>query len=294
MTQFNDTLIIGLDHGYGNMKTANHCFPTGIIPGEDASSFAQNILEYGGKSYLIGEGHKDFIPDKVKDDDFYHLSLAGIAEELDTLGLTEATIHIAAGLPLTWTGAQKDAFAAYLTKNSDVTFTYRKKQYTIKIAGVSIFPQGYAAVAPYITKLKGVQMLVDIGNGTMNVMTLVNGKPQFNKMFTEKFGTHLCALSIKEAFSRKTQRELNDAFIEEMLRTGSAVRDYVSQIYAKLHEYGYDEKTMKLQVVGGGGCLLEHFGHLRDGWDFVMKDICAAAKGYEYLAEVQLRSREKT
>ncbi len=149
-------------------------------------------------------------------------------------------------------------------------------------------------------------MLVDIGNGTMNVMTLVNGKPQFNKMFTEKFGTHLCALSIKEAFSRKTQRELNDAFIDEMLRTGSAeldeddlaiveaaVRDYVSQIYGKLHEYGYDEKSMKLQVVGGGGCLLEHFGHLRDGWDFVMKDICAAAKGYEYLAGVQLTSRER-
>ena len=106
MIQHNDTLIIGLDHGYGNMKTANHCFPTGIIPGEDASSFAQNILEYGGKSYLIGEGHKDFIPDKVKDDDFYHLTLAGIAEELDTLGLTEATIHITAGLPLTWTGAE--------------------------------------------------------------------------------------------------------------------------------------------------------------------------------------------
>ena len=204
MTKFNDTLIIGLDHGYGNMKTANHCFPTGIISGEDASSFAQNILEYGGKSYLIGEGHKDFIPDKVKDDDFYHLSLAGIAEELDTFGLSEGKIHIAAGLPLIWTGAQRDAFAAYLTKNMDVTFTYRKKNYTIKIAGVSIFPQGYAAVAPYITKLKGVQMLVDIGNGTMNVMTLVNGKPQFNKMFTEKFGTHLCALFIKEAFSRKT------------------------------------------------------------------------------------------
>ena len=306
MIQHNDILIIGLDHGYGNMKTANHCFPTGIIPEEDASSFAQNILEYSGKSYLIGEGHKDFIPDKVKDDDFYHLSLAGIAEELDTFGLSEGKIHIAAGLPLTWTGAQKDAFAAYLTKNTDVTFTYRKKQYTIKIAGVSIFPQGYAAVAPYITKLKGVQMLVDIGNGTMNVMILVNGKPQFNKMFTEKFGTHQCVLSIKEAFSRKTQRELNDAFIDEMLRTGSAeldeddlaivkaaVRDYVSQIYGKLHEYGYDEKTMRLQVVGGGGCLLEHFGHLRDGWDFVMKDICAAAKGYEYLAEVQLRSREK-
>ena len=306
MIQHNDTLIIGLDHGYGNMKTANHCFPTGIIPGEDASSFARNILEYGGKSYLIGEGHKEFIPDKVKDDDFYLLTLAGIAKELDDAGLTEANVHIAAGLPLTWTGAQKDAFAAYLTRNTDVTFTYRKKTYTVRIVGVSIFPQGYAAVAPYITKLHGVQMLVDIGNGTMNVMTLVNGKPQFAEMFTEKFGTHQCVIAVREAFSRKTQRELNDAFIEDMLRTGSAdldeddlaiveaaVRDYITQLYAKLHEYGYDEKTMRLQVVGGGGCLLEQFGHLRDGWDFVMNDICAAAKGYEYLAAAMLDNREK-
>ena len=255
---------------------------------------------------MIGEGHKEFIPDKVKDDDFYLLTLAGIAKELDDAGLTEANVHIAAGLPLTWTGAQKDAFAAYLTRNTDVTFTYRKKTYTVRIVGVSIFPQGYAAVAPYITKLKGVQMLVDIGNGTMNVMTLVNGKPQFAEMFTEKFGTHQCVIAVREAFSRKTQRELNDAFIEDMLRTGSAdldeddlaiveaaVRDYITQLYAKLHEYGYDEKTMRLQVVGGGGCLLEQFGHLRDGWDFVMNDICAAAKGYEYLAAAMLDNREK-
>jgi plasmid segregation protein ParM len=307
MIQHNDTLIIGLDHGYGNMKTANHCFPTGIIPGENASSFAQNILEYGCKSYLIGEGHKDFIPDKVKDDDFYHLSLAGIAEELDTFGLSEGSkIHIAAGLPLTWTGAQKDAFAAYLTKNTDVTFTYRKKQYTIKIAGVSIFPQGYAAVAPYITKLKGVQMLVDIGNGTMNVMYLIDGRPQLGRMYTETFGTHQCMVAARAAFSRKTQRTLNDAFIEEILRTGeseldeddfaivkASVEEYVEQIYRKLHEYGYDEKTIRLQIVGGGGCLLEHFGHLRQGWDFITKDICAAAKGYEYLAELKLTRQEQ-
>ncbi len=306
MIKFNDTLIIGLDHGYGNMKTANRCFPTGILPGENAPPLTQNVLEYRGKSYVIGEGHKEFIPDKVNDDDFYLLSLAAIAEELAYAGLTEAAIHIAAGLPLTWTGAQRDTFAVYLTRNTDVTFTYRKTEYAIRITGVSIFPQGYAAVAPYITKLHGVQMLVDIGNGTMNVMTLVNGKPQFTRMYTEKFGTHQCALAIKEAFSRKTQRELNDAFIEEMLRSGTAdldeddleivknaVREYVAQIYRKLHEYGYDEKTVRLQVVGGGGCLLENFGHLREGWDFVMKDICAAAKGYEYLAAAKLDSREK-
>ena len=104
MIQHNDTLIIGLDHGYGNMKTANHCFPTGIMPGEEASSFAKNVLEYRDRSYVIGEGHKAFVPEKVRDEDYYLLSLAAIAEELNDAGITEANIHIAAGLPLTWTG----------------------------------------------------------------------------------------------------------------------------------------------------------------------------------------------
>ena len=31
MKKFNNTIIIGIDHGYGNMKTANCCFPTGFI-----------------------------------------------------------------------------------------------------------------------------------------------------------------------------------------------------------------------------------------------------------------------
>ena len=306
MKKINDTLIIGLDHGYGNMKTENHCFPTGIMPGEEASSFAKNVLEYRDKSYVIGEGHKAFVPEKVRDEDYYLLSLAAIAEELSDVGITEANVHIAAGLPLTWTGTQKEAFAAYLTKNTDVSFKYRGVRYNIRIVGVSIFPQGYAAVAPFITKLKGVQMLVDIGNGTMNVMYLIDGRPQLGRMYTETFGTHQCMVAARAAFSRKTQRTLNDAFIEEILRTGeseldeddfaivkASVEEYVEQIYRKLHEYGYDEKTIRLQIVGGGGCLLEHFGHLRQGWDFITKDICAAAKGYEYLAELKLTRQEQ-
>ena len=30
MKTTHNTKIIGIDHGYGNMKTANCCFPTGI------------------------------------------------------------------------------------------------------------------------------------------------------------------------------------------------------------------------------------------------------------------------
>ena len=31
MKTLQDKFIIGVDHGYGNMKTANHCFRTGIL-----------------------------------------------------------------------------------------------------------------------------------------------------------------------------------------------------------------------------------------------------------------------
>ena len=52
---------------------------------------------------------------------------------------------------------------------------------------------------------------------------------------------------------------------------------------------------MKLIVTGGGGCLLSNFGKapasvVKAKRIIRQHDICAAAKGYEYLAELQLRA----
>ena len=195
-----NTKIIGIDHGYGNMKTANHCFKTGISAYESEPLFTADMLTYNGKYYLIGEGHKEFAPDKVKDEDYYVLTLAAIAKELKAENLTEAHVVLAAGLPLTWTSGQKAEFKAYLSKNAEVEFVYKKTTYHIYIDDVRIYPQGYAAIASFATTLKGVNLIADIGNGTMNVLYMINGKPQQGKMFTEKFGTYQCTLSIREAF----------------------------------------------------------------------------------------------
>ncbi len=301
MKTMNNTKIIGIDHGYGNMKTANFCFKSGIISYDSEPLFTADMLVYDNKYYLIGEGHKEFAPDKIKDEDYYILTLVAIAKELKTEGITEADIHIAAGLPLTWTSGQKTAFAAYLTKNAEVSFTYRKESYHIRITGVSIYPQGYAAIAPFATKLTGINLIADIGNGTMNVLYMINGKPQSGKMFTEKFGTYQCTLAVREAFMQKTQREINDYIIEEVLRTGiaeitaadlkiikSVASEYVRDIFRRLREHGYDESTMKLYVTGGGGCLIKNFYKFNADRTVFVEDICAAAKGYEYLAEIQV------
>ena len=79
MKTIHNTKIIGIDHGYGNMKTANCCFPTGITAYEHEPLFTADMLVYGGRYYLIGEGHKEFAPDKIKDEDYYVLTLAAIA-----------------------------------------------------------------------------------------------------------------------------------------------------------------------------------------------------------------------
>lgn len=222
MKDMNGVKIIAVDQGYGNIKTANHCFPTGILPCDGEPLFGADTLVYDGKYYLIGEGHKEFLPDKVKDDDYYLLTLAAIACELSDAHLTQANVLLAVGLPLTWSGGQKVEFAAYLGREETVRFTYRKTDYCIHIAGVKVYPQGYAAVAQIKSQMTGVNMIADIGNGTMNVLYIVGGKPQAGRMFTEKFGVHQCTLAVRKAFMRRTQRELDDAIINEVFRTGAA------------------------------------------------------------------------
>ena len=69
MRKLRNTKIIAIDHGYGNMKTANTVTPTGIKAYETEPIFTGNILEYNGIYYRIGEGHKEFIPDKAMDEE---------------------------------------------------------------------------------------------------------------------------------------------------------------------------------------------------------------------------------
>jgi hypothetical protein len=75
MKTIKNTIIIGIDHGYGNIKTANFITPTGITAYDTEPLFSGNILVYDGIYYRIGEGHKAFIPDKATDNDFYILTL---------------------------------------------------------------------------------------------------------------------------------------------------------------------------------------------------------------------------
>lgn len=65
---------------------------------------------------------------------------------------------------------------------------------------------------------------------------------------------------------------------------------YVSDIMKRLVDYGYKEGLVHLYVVGGGGCLMKHYSNLASKPNVTfIDDICANAKGYEFLAERKMR-----
>lgn len=294
-------IIIGIDHGYGNIKTAHCCFKTGVAAYDKEPTFKSNLLIYEGRYYLIGEEHKEFISDKMTDSDYYILTLAAVARELNIRKLTSACVHLAAGLPLTWVSEQKDSFKAYLLQNDIADFTFKGVDYHVDFVGADIFPQGFSAVADKLREFKGINMLCDIGNGTMNIMFVNDKKPNPHRCFTEKFGTHQCMLHIRENLMRIHHAEPPEEMITRVLRFGAAdidgdylktitntAKEYVESFFRRLREHGYDSKLMKLYIVGGGGCMIRNFAEYDESRITVNDDICATAKGYERMLEMKL------
>lgn len=242
MKEFNNIKIVGVDYGYGNIKTAGTVTKSGVTAYETEPIFSGNILEYEGGYYRIGECQKEFVSDKVSDDDYYLLTLMSIARELNVYGIHEADVHLAAGLPLTWIRRQREEFRSYLLKNREVTYRFNGKEYRIRLIGCSLYPQGYPAIVTRLKDFKGTNLLADIGKPYLDCIT-------------------------------------------------SAARQYVADIFSTLHKYEYNPDLMRLYIVGGGGCLIRHFGQYDESRVTIVDDICATAKGYEYLAFSSLRRK---
>ena len=176
MQKYNNTkIIIGLDHGYGNIKTAHRVFRTGVECFEEEPIVSTNYIKYKDKYYVIGENHLIYQGNKTDSQDFFILTLAGLAEELKFRGLHEAKVMLAVGLPLAWAKSQAADFKKYLMQEQELFFSFRKESYRAHLCGMEVFPQGFAAVCN-AGSMKGFNMIADIGNGTMNVMQIVEDR----------------------------------------------------------------------------------------------------------------------
>ena len=301
----NTKIIIGLDHGYGNIKTAHRVFTTGVECFEEEPIVSINYVKYRDRYYVIGESHLVYQGNKTDSQDFFILTLAGLAEEMKFRELHEANVVLAAGLPLAWAKSQAADFRKYLMQETELDFSFRKERYRVHLCGVEVFPQGFAAICN-AGAMQGMNMMVDVGNGTMNVMQIVDGRPLEKSLVTDKFGVAICMKEIQKELSKESGESMPEMLIEPLLRKGIEGRTdtvaktvqriagrYAENILKRLVDYGYKENLVHLYVVGGGGCLLKHYSDIGEKGNVTfIEDICANAKGYEYLAmQKQRRSR---
>ena len=208
----------------------------------------------------------------MTDSDYYILTLAAVARELNIRKLTSARVHIAAGLPLTWVSEQKDSFKHICFKTKAPISISRVLTITL-ILSVQTFSRSFSAVADRLREFKGINMLCDIGNGTMNVMYINECRPSAKKCFTEKYGTNQCMLAVRENLMKQFGVSVDETVLDRVIRHGTAdiseryltaicetATDYAAGIFRRLREHEYDPELMRLYVVGGGSCILKNFG----------------------------------
>lgn len=76
----NNILIIGTDHGYAAMKTAHFSFPIGLVEYDHEPYTQKDVLEFGGRYYVVGSGRQPLQKDKTLTEDYYLLTLVAIAK----------------------------------------------------------------------------------------------------------------------------------------------------------------------------------------------------------------------
>ena len=300
--------IIGIDHGYAAMKTKHFSFPTGLV-GYEYEPYTQNdVLEYNGRYYVVGSGRQPLQKDKMMTEDYYLLTLAAIAKELEHRGTdTIADIHLAAGLPLTSFGRDKKKFREYLLRDGDpVSFRYEGTGYTVTISEVSLFPQGYAAVLTQRELLDEPSIIVaDIGGWTVDLMRLDNRIPNAATCRSLELGMIRCLDEIAEQIRRGLGLSMTAAQIESVLRGEvTSMEDqakeiihreagaYVRRLLSAITESGLDTKAMPTIFLGGGAALMKRHVGTVDGLcqPLILDDVCLNAKGYERLVGQMSRS----
>lgn len=304
-------VIIGVDHGYAAMKTAHFPFPTGLVAYENEPYTLNDVLEYGGKYYVVGSGRQPLQKNKTQTEDYYLLTLAAIVKELAYRNAgTAADIHLAAGLPLTSFGRDKKAFQDYLCRGGKpVSFRYEGQDYAVTISKVSLFPQGYAAVLTQNGLLDEPSIIVaDIGGWTVDLMRLDDRIPNAATCRSMELGMIRCLDEISEQIRRSLGLSMTAAQIESVLRADASRMDedakkiirqeaerYTKRLLSAIAESGLDVRAMPAVFLGGGAALLKQYVSAADGLcrPIILDDVSLNAKGYERLTEQMAQKYEQ-
>ncbi len=297
--------IIGFDDGYQLGKTANFIFDNGVhMLGSAEPTLQENSLFYDGEYYKVGEGRAVITEDKVSDDTARLRTMVGIAMELRKEGLCKAEIILVAGLPFSNYGRDKLKLIDYYSRQGAMDFSYEGTDYSVKIAKVIVCPQCYSAIASRLGNMKGDYLIVDIGSKTTDVVYVQNGFPVESKSITIEKAMVKWMKEIQRDMKVQTGKDIPEHEVMKVLLkeeshlpivyaelVNGMMREKIHSLELELSERGYSLDYINIIYVGGGALMArEHAGKFRNHTAYDC-DLCANAKGYEFLAGQMLERR---
>ena len=293
--------VLGVDHGWSQMKTVHTIFSAGIEEILSEPAFFDDVMEYENHYYKVGTKRDAVMDNKTVNDDYYLLTLASIAKELKLRGSREATIVLAVGLPATRYGAEKKQFVEYLSRKKEVMFTFEQVQYRIRIEKVAVFPQSYAAVVDQIPGFGKKVIVVDIGSWTIDIFPIIDKKPDDANANTISEGLIPCMRRINKHSVRLFNEKIDEDVIQSYIMTRQAdldeklveimdkeLVDFAKNLFNMLREEGYSLQTTQFYFVGGGAVVMSTFGEIDQRNVKYNFDVNSNAKGFEKLARIAL------
>ena len=254
-------LLCGIDHGFSTMKTAHFVFENGVKELGGEASLLTNTMFFNERYFKVGEGRLPLKDTKVEDGDYFLLTLAAIAREMDYHGLSDTEVCIAAGLPFTRFGQEKTEFKEYL-HSGDREFQYNGKEYHIKCSDVFLYPQCYAAVADRLGKLPAELLEAMFKYGNASLASLVNHAmplipirktiltPYQRKCYARMYRLRLAEkkrFTYKSAYLYEQIRKMHELQEEYLLVVKYDVKSFVDLVHLKFRLQQVDEELCKVQ-----------------------------------------------
>lgn len=294
-------ILIAIDHGWSSIKTPNLIFENGITELQTMPATKDNLLEFRGRKYVIGQGRMGKQESKTENENYYLLTLAAIAKELKMrTKVTAVKVNLAVGVPLTLYGKEKKVFRNYLLANDKVSFYYEGIRYVVHFGKVRVFAQCHAAIA---NRMEGMERLtaVDCGSWTLDIMSVVNNVPVPDECHTYQQGLITTIDRIQKECLAKHGKEVPEYIINEVIEKGdtdgitrnkeaimetiqAGLKRYALEVEAKLRELKIDFDFTNVVYVGGGAGVMRRFGNCTGENVRYVTDVRANAIGYEYLA----------
>ena len=306
-----NNIIIGIDHGNTSIKT-NTGFEckSGFTILNDEPITQRGLLNYQSKYYSIGTERLPVKMDKTKDEDFFIITLAAIAESLsygsEYISTIEKDITLSVGLPIVNYGHLKERFKSYFIRDN-IFYEYEGKEHLINIKNCFVFPQSYSALLTRYSEYKNVQLInvCDVGGGTTDCFKMENGIIDISSCFSLPLGAvHLFNAIVQEVLAKGYY--LTESQIQQIILGKEPVFDvegisqiareetqqFTNKLISNIIEHGLELRINPTIFVGGGSILLKQYiNDIKIGYVEIIEDTFANARGFEMLARQKLLKR---